>query len=198
VPEYYTYKKDADAAATPGQTVKFTTGKGYYITGTPAPSASAPNEISDVASGGGYSSTTKTASPAAKQPTAAVSAPPPQISDVASGAGYGTTTSSKQPVAPPTSPGTTTATPVDRPTAPPSTLLPSQPGPSDARSSGGYGSRYYTYKKDAEAALKPGQKVGFTTGKGYYLYYPVIAAVPSPAPRVPISPMPGLSDLLCK
>lgn len=35
--KYYTYKKDALAAALPGQKVNFKKGKGYYVTGTPTP-----------------------------------------------------------------------------------------------------------------------------------------------------------------
>jgi Phage tail lysozyme len=180
MPEYYTYKKDADAAARAGQTVKFTAGKGYYVTGT----ATAPKQVSDAASAGGYSSTpTKTAAatPAAKQPTAALA--PPQTSDAASGGGYGTTPQTKQPAPAPKSPGITTTMPVDRPSATSTTsAAPAQR--SDAASSGGYGSRYYTYKADAQKAAKPGEKVGFTTGKGYYLYYPT---EPKP-PRSPTTP----------
>lgn len=42
---------------------------------------------------------------------------------------------------------------------------------SDAALSGGYGTTYYTYK--ADVVLRPGQKVGFTPGRGYYAYYPL-------------------------
>lgn len=178
MPDYYTYKKDADAAARPGQTVKFAAGRGYYLSGTASP-APAPRQISDAASASGYTTTqTKTtATPASKQPTAAAAAP--QISDAATGGGYGST-ATKQPTTPPTSPGTTTSTPVDRPSAPAATKQGAAPTQrSDAASSDGYGSRYYTYKADAQKAAKPGQKIGFTTGKGYYLYYAVIAAIPT-------------------
>jgi hypothetical protein len=185
MPEYYTYKKDADAAARPGQTVKFTAGKGYYISGT----ATAPKQVSDAASAGGYTSTptkTTTATPAAKQPTAAV-VPPTQTSDAASGGGYGPTPLPKQPTAPTLAPGTTTSTPVDRPS--PTSSAPAPSEQSDAASSGGYGSRYYTYKAQAQAALRPGQKMGFTRGRGYYDYYPS-AAAPSP-PSIPRLPPTG-------
>ncbi len=76
MPEYYTYKKDAQAAAKPGQTVDFTAGRGYYLAGTPTPAkpTSAPKQVSDAASGGGYVTTTA-ATPATKQPTAAVAPP---------------------------------------------------------------------------------------------------------------------------
>lgn len=50
-------------------------------------------------------------------------------------------------------------------------LHPTQPTPatlpiSDAASAGGYGTRYYTYKKNVP--LKPGETIAYTPGKGYY------------------------------
>jgi hypothetical protein len=33
---------------------------------------------------------------------------------------------------------------------------------------------------------KPGEKVGFTTGKGYYLYYPATPKPPAPPPKAPM------------
>lgn len=104
-----------------------------------------------------------TAPPAAQpHPTQPTAAAPTQVSDAASGGGYG------QPV--------TKVAPV---------LI------SDAASSGGYGTRYYTYRAEAERALKPGQKVGFTTGRGYYLYTPTVRPRPPGGADVPSQPTAG-------
>jgi hypothetical protein len=108
-----------------------------------------------------------TAPPAAQpHPTQPTAAAPTQVSDAASGGGYG------QPV--------TKVAPV---------LI------SDAASSGGYGTRYYTYRAEAERALKPGQKVGFTTGRGYYLYYPASSfSSPTVPPLGPPTTSPTPTD----
>ena len=93
-------------------------------------------------------------------------AAPHQVSDAASGDGY-----------------------IQTPKKVASTLI------SDAASSGGYGRHYYTYRADAERALRPGQKLGFTQGRGYYVYTPTLPpGLPPPTgrgePRVPTA-IPG-------
>jgi len=216
VPTYYTFK--AQVPLLPGQTLAFTTGRGYYAAGTPQP-------MSEHGQGGGY------AKPVATQPLPA-RAPEP-ISDAASSGGYSTAATQPKAVDPP-KPGATPASVVDRPdpittvtppsksgarpvkepcftphpavpapgptaaTSPDRPVMPKsagrQPKPtsagpelvSDAANSQGYGTRYYTFRKDVP--LHPGEKVGFTRGRGYY----AISATPvTPRPASPPPQSPG-------
>lgn len=51
--------------------------------------------------------------------------------------------------------------------------------------------KFYTYKKNAQVAAKPGQIVEFTKGKGYWLYTPVTPPPPppvGPSPKLPVGP----------
>lgn len=63
-------------------------------------------------------------------------------------------------------------------------------GTSDAASSGGYGTRYYTFRKDVP--LERGQQVAFARGRGYYARYPSGKSKPgtSSGSRVPRPAMP--------
>ena len=51
--------------------------------------------------------------------------------------------------------------------------------------------KYYTYKKQAQAACQPGQTVRFTKGKGYYCY-PIVAPPPPPPTGVVVAPPQGV------
>jgi len=143
--QYYTYYEDALAAAKPGQKVDFTSGKGYYVTGTPSPTG--PQLVSEHGHGQGGGSTV---TPVSTQPQPAATPSPPT------------------PAPAPATPAATQPTPAA-----------AQPV-SDAASSGGYGTTYYTYA--ADVPLQPGQTLGFTSGNGYYAAGTPTSPTPAPAP----------------
>jgi hypothetical protein len=176
VPTYYTYKYEV--ALKPGQTLGYTPGRGYYAKGTPtpapappAPKAAPPGPIGDAASGSGYGTPTSTQ---------------PQPGSKA-GAGGNSTPTSKQPEAASNVPSGPAATRTGL--QPVSAKPPGAPAQiSDAASGEGYGTRYYTYKKDVP--LKPGQTIRFSRGKGYYAVDTNLPPTerPKPTPRMPMVP----------
>jgi hypothetical protein len=166
MPTYYTYKDNVPLK--PGQTLGFTPGRGYYAAGTPTPTKAPPTSAvevqSDAASGGGY------AKRATTQPKAATTTPKAAATPKAP--------AGRSPVkpAPATSalkPPTTSSTPPGKPshrptvtTLKPATTALASAFPSDAASSDGYGTRYYTYRWQVK--LQPGQTLAFARGRGYY------------------------------
>jgi hypothetical protein len=175
VPTYYTYKKDVPLL--PGQTLAFTPGRGYYAKGTPQP----PSKHAQGQLGPSAQAALIQPRPAVKR--AAPSTPTRPVGTIFT-----------QPVPASTAPKTETAAVSRRPPAqatPPDRMDPARAPQllSDAASSQGYGSRYYTYRR--QVPLRRGQVIGFRRGRGYYAYYPMSKiTLPTVAPFPATTPGP--------
>ena len=228
MPNYYTYKDQVPLE--PGQTLGFTSGKGYYAAGTPTPTQATkettaappsverplatPAQMQPVAANAAQVARQTTAAPPSVEqpvatPVAANSAQvtknttgyPNRVQPVAAAAQTQPASANASQVARET---TAAAPTVDRLVATPTEV---QPVPanvsqvvretiaysSDTALIGGYGVTYYTFR--TQVALKPGETIGFTRGKGYYAI-PGTATIHSLQPTKPGTPIPHPSDPL--
>ena len=158
------------------------------ISGTPPPAAATQSDVRPTSAKTNPVPSTVLGFPASQPPSAPPTSTTPTTATQPAGStgddgDVGPTSAETTPL-PPTiflgsgSPPATTATPsTTQPTS-----AATDPGPTSAKSTP-LPSRYYTFRADAEANLRPGQKVGFTRGRGYYDYYPSTPTPPATTPE---------------
>lgn len=169
---YFTYK--ADVPLQSGQTLGFTSGRGYYAAGTPtpapAPTPAQPVAVQPVSAATGSAAGT----PTPTAPPAQQAAVQPVASAASSGGGTTYYTyKADVPLKAGQTLGFTTGkgyyaagTPTSAP-ARPADIQPVAVQPVISAAPGGdSGTTYYTFKEDVP--LQPGQTIGFTPGRGYY------------------------------